>query len=832
VSKSLYAIRRWKSIFLRTSIAAVSLTSLTAPYAQLAWCKKHTTDSETSSSSSTNAHDLGPTAAALGLTPKLLVLVNQGKWKELESALEAATKDSKTPTREQAWLAFTYMFRNHCEPLKALSEQAKSFPQDNVNAILIQTFELLCERKPAEAEKCLQSIPASAMSDAFVNFAFAASAGKQGKAAAAITYSQRATELAPDFAWGFRTSGFLQRNWLKDQAAAEKNYARAFQIEPLLTDAGNALIDLRLSHNDFDGAIDVAKEEIATAPTQPENHDRLAQIYTKQWRLRDAKNELQSAISLAPDNPKFYRSKAAILRYQGNLSDAIESEQKAVSLSTDKIFDLLELSTMEVLAGHENEAISYLKQVLAAEPSNIAAGNQLEQLLIKSGRFDDLIAELKTLIEKDKTNEILHIRLGNALAAAGKPDQAVDAYKDAANLNQSDPEPHRKIGALKIMQKDFAAAAKEYTRALNINSNSVPDLVALGFCYGQTDDYLQAEAAFVTALALHQLTQPVDSMVPPTRQDIMRALATLLFEEGRYADAASQFGTVCNMSKSSDAEALDLFMLAQATALRDRTSASFKILGEAFETLSDQEKAQQQINLVDTLLRGEKVDEAIKSLSKLDPKVTAVMLKGAGNDTKSDVTTASKTETKQSLADSEKADREALLYICWSRVWRAKKDFERAERAAKQAIAISGQDGMPLSDAHCELGEDSLAKGSVDEAAKAARSALQVNLKSFRAYDLLGRIAMKRGAYKEAVDQANKALELNPYYTEGYLLLGAAQSASNDLKGACSSYQKAVNLYPGLLRTHESLLTVLKKLQMTEDAKREESTIAQLKTRQ
>jgi tetratricopeptide (TPR) repeat protein len=199
---------------------------------------------------------LAPTAAALGLSPKVLTLVNQGRWKDVESALEASTKDSKSPTREQAWLAFTYMFRNHCEPLKALSEQTKSAAADNVNATIIQSFELLCEKKPAEAEKSLQSIPASAMSDAFVNFAFAASAAKQGKAAAAITYSQRATELAPDFAWGFRTSGFLQRNWLKDNAAAEKNYAKAFQIEPLLTDAGNVLIDLRLSHNDFDGAID------------------------------------------------------------------------------------------------------------------------------------------------------------------------------------------------------------------------------------------------------------------------------------------------------------------------------------------------------------------------------------------------------------------------------------------------------------------------------------------------------------------------------------------------------------------------------------------------
>jgi len=62
--------------------------------------------------------------------------------------------------------------------------------------------------------------------------------------------------------------------------------------------------------------------------------------------------------------------------------------------------------------------------------------------------------------------------------------------------------------------------------------------------------------------------------------------------------------------------------------------------------------------------------------------------------------------------------------------------------------------------------------------------------------------------------------------------LGHAQVASNDLKGAFSIYQKAVGLYPDLLRSHESLLKVLKGLAIKDQIAKEETAINQLRSKQ
>lgn len=745
-------------------------------------------------------HKKSASVNGLGLDPISLKMVNHGRFKDLIERLK--TRDLKNSTRTAAWLAFAYMYLNHCDDLDALAKSFVGANNDDPNTNLIEIFNLICHKKLEEAEKKLQSIPASAMNDPFVNFAFAAAAGKQGKAAVAVTYTQRATSLAPNFAWGFRTIGFLQQRLLNAPAEAELAYAKAVALEPDMTDAVNTLVDLRLVRNDFDGAIEVARAAIEKAPRDASNYFRLAQIYIQQWRLKEAAAQLQRAIALEPDNAKYYRTRASIDRYQGNLDLAIADLRKAVDLSADKKFELAELASLEVAAGKDDDATQHLLEAVALDPSNQRANGQLVALLNRRGKYDQLVTVVKGLVAKEPKNAVLRMYLADALVALNKPDEAVEHYKEAANLNQSDPEPHRKLAAIAVNQKKFSVAQKEYTRALNINPNSTPDLVALGFCYAQTDDYLQAEAGFVTALALHQLTQPPDSTIPPTRLDIMRSLATLLFKEGRYADAASQFATVCSMGKSLPTAALDNFMLAQAGALRDRSSASFKTLKEAFDSLSDTDRAQQRINYIDTLLRGGRYDDALAQLKIEDENTAAAK------------------------------DVRPLVLVCWSRAWRGKNEIAKAEEAAKKAAEMSSKSGEPLSDALDELAEVYLLKGDLEAAAQNAQRAIGINEKAFRAYALLARISLKKGQANAALTEATKALEINPYYAEGYLIGGDAQLALNDLKNASSNYQKAVNLYPGLLQTHEALANVLNKMSLKDEAKKEEDTIVQLKSQQ
>ncbi|HNB22782.1 MAG TPA: tetratricopeptide repeat protein, partial [Candidatus Melainabacteria bacterium] len=546
----------------------------------------------------------------IGLPGSIARMINQGHWREASQMLEARVKKESDVNRDNAWLAFAYLFLGKSDELKNLAEDAEKQAPKSPYTLLVKGFNLTLDGKFEEAEKLFLTLPKQFGADPLANFALALVTAKQGKASVAAQYCQTAVELDPQFAWGFRTLGYLQQRWLEDIGKAEEAYAKALEIEPGMTEAQDALVDLRLSKNDFDGAIDVAKSAIKAAPKVATNHYRLSQIYTEQWRLRDALEILQKAIDLDATNPRFFRSRASIKSFQGNLNSAIADQQKAVELSKDKSFELIELSNMNVLAGNNNRAAENLAEALKLEPENQTAHDKLFRILAQEKRFDDMVAEGRRMSERKPKDVRYRMEYAYALAQSKRIDEAIDIYKEAAGLTNTDPEPWRRLGALYISKKDWSSAQRAFTNALNINPTSVADLSALGFCYAEDDEYMKAEAAFVTALALQQLT-PANQQTGPSKLDLMRSLAGLLFAEGRFSDATSQYENIVLSTRNTQQGIFDSFMLAKSKAMRDLTKLAAKNLQSAYEKLDKEQKARETVAVADALFKAGSVTEAL-----------------------------------------------------------------------------------------------------------------------------------------------------------------------------------------------------------------------------
>lgn len=730
-----------------------------------------------------------------GLPPKVLKLVNKGDWKSANKELVTLAKYEKVASRNGAWLSFSYLFLGECNELKAQAERVGALEGSNptFNQLIIKAFHECCQAKFDDAEATLGKMPKEYANDALAYYALSAVAGKQGRAGAAVEYLQRCVALAPDFSWGYRTLGYLQQRWLKEYQDADASLSSALAIEPSQKEVRDMLIDGRLSRNDFDGAVDAASAGVKAAPKEAHNYYRLSQIYTQQWRLREALDVLSKAIALDPNEPKFYRSKATIRRYQGDLNAAIADQQKAVALGKDKPFELVELASMNLAAGNNNRAADNLREALKLDPENQLAHEKLVEVLQDERRWDDLIEEFNRVIAKRPKDGKLHLQLAQALLESGKKDKAIEEFIEAGNLNQVDPEPHRQLANLYVKEKDFAKAAKSYTRALNINPSSVPDFVALGYCYAETDDYMQAEAAFVTAIALQQFTGTTGG---PNKLDILRSLSSLLFEEGRYADAAAQFEAVLASTKGTPTEAEDTYLLAQAKTLRDLSPAAADNLVQTFEKLPPEKRELHKEAFIDTLIAAKRYDKAlslIESFGEQKPKDLYILLKA---------------KALRMKGDTEGADR-LLAGVVSSKELSAS---QQADALVEQASILNAKDPA--------------------KAEAAAKSAIETYNKSFKAYTALGRILLSKGDTAQAVEAAKKAQELNPYHAPAYILMGDAQQKSGSLKEAADSYKKAVELYPTLLEAHKSLLQTYKKLSMTAEASKEEAQIAQMEKTQ
>jgi tetratricopeptide (TPR) repeat protein len=825
------------------------------------------TESEPKKGSKKHGHASTHTGkSATGLDATTLTLVNNGNWKEAVVRLEQLCSANSVAGNIDAWLAFGYLFNNDCVKMDDLCKKlgvtvlsvagsasttatavtssgtatasgvsssagastvsgastssvistaaaastttASASPPAsaadanaaNPYAVVISAFSQSCHGHADQARKTLAGLPRSFSDDVMCNFALAAVAGKQLLAGEAAAFLERTLELAPDFAWGYRTLAFLEQRWLKQPAKAEDSYLKALAIAPDLKEARDAVVDLRLGHNDFDGAVDISREAIAADPKDPNNNYRLAQIFIQQWRLREAQQQLDDAIALDPQNAKFYRARAAVKRFRGNVNEAILDQQKAVDLGQDKTFELVELSAMNVLAGNKNRAADNLQEALKLDPDNQSAHDKLVALLEEEGRSDELVVEYKRALEKKPKDERLHLSLGRAYVKLGKSSEAKAQFVEAQNLDQSDPEPHRQMGAMYIKERNFEKAAKEYTFVLNINPTSVQDLVALGNCYSQNSDYMQAEAAYVTALALQQLLVQSSG---PDRLEVMRSLANLLFNEGRYSDAASQFESILAMDKAGSDQNFDSFRLAQAKALRDLSDNSAKNLVEALGKLSDAQRPEQTLNVIDTLLKANRPLLAQKLID-------------------SDLTPADK------LDDQHKA----MRLVEQANLLSSKGDFGKAIESASKAVSQKTLPASDLSAAMVCLAQAQLGKGDLDGAQKSAESAISAYAKDFAAYVIAAKVSLKKNNSSLAIIQAKKALELNPYDAQAYLVLGEAQTQAGQTKEAATNYRKAAELYPSLLEAHKLLLDTLKKLSLTEEAQKEAEQIAQMEKQQ
>lgn len=740
---------------------------------------------------------LAKTAQILGINERALVAINRGDWATAEEKLTEITKESATVTHNNAWLAFCFLYQSKRKELQILSDHLATtdIAADPKSPVLLVTvLNLVAQNKLTEAQDILQSNKALLKDDQLASFVTAAIALKQGKASEAAQLCEALLKVAPQFAWGYRTLGFILEKNLKNKPAAELAYQQALKIEPACKDATDLLCNLRLSQNNFDGAIEVAQAAIKNNPNDSANQLRLTQIYIQQWRLKEAQIPLQKAIKLAPQDASLYRTKSTIYRHQKNYLEAIKAQQQAVDLSQNKASDLVELASLEDLAGKQSEAIDHLKEAIKADPQhNQTALTKMVDLLKAEQKWDELAVFYRDLLKSDQKHTTYIIGLAQALKAGGHPDEAIEQYKEAANLDQADPIPHREIAAIQVERHNFGEAAKSLTRALNINAGSLQDLIALGDAYAKNRDYVQAETAYMTGLALQQLGQVTGSEKNISSFDIMRSLAAVLMQENRYSEAAANLEAL-KVDKNSPNRLLDDYNFCRAAAMHDRSKTALETLIKAYDVLPAQTRQQEQLSFIQTLVLLHQYDQALSYINKIP---------------ESELNREAKLLIEKALAELGINDKNAL-------------------NTAKLALEQTTTDPEAAALAYAAMAEVELAQANSASAEKMLDKALELDPKAFSAITAKALLLFNNKQYGAAEAQCHRIQEINPYSWEAYFILAKISDARDKTREALELAQKAEELYPGNLTCRQLCLNLYRKLKLYKEASDEENILLHL----
>ena len=171
-------------------------------------------------------------------------------------------------------------------------------------------------------------------------------------------------------------------------------------------------------------SIDFYKKALAIEPGSPVIMERLAEIYSKSQRIRDAVTEAQEVLKLDPNNLAAHRLLARIyVRTLGDVS-AGELQKENLAKAVDQFNAILKIDPKDTssalwlarLYRFENqhaEAEKLLREVLRRDPDNGPALEQLSQILMDGGRPQEAIEILSQAAGNSSSPDVYDL-LGDA----------------------------------------------------------------------------------------------------------------------------------------------------------------------------------------------------------------------------------------------------------------------------------------------------------------------------------------------------------------------------------------------------------------------------------
>jgi tetratricopeptide (TPR) repeat protein len=283
-------------------------------------------------------------------------------------------------------------------------------------------------------------------------------------------------------------------------------------------------------------AIEFYKKAYALDPKSAVIGERLAEMYWKAQRVRDAVAEAQEILKREPDDVQTRRLLARIyIRSLGDLNAtggqseianrAIEQYKEIYRLDPSDTESALWLARLYRLRNDHDKAEDVLRGILKGDPDNEAAVEQLTQLLLDEGKSSDAVSLLEGLTSRAPSPILLDL-LGDAYTQTKDLGKAEQAYRKAVDLDPTELSHLRGLGQTLMAEEKYPDALVVYQKLIDL----MPD---------DGDNYLRIAQIY---REMHQLDQAEENLLKarqyePGSLEVMYNEAMLYQAQGRYDDA-------------------------------------------------------------------------------------------------------------------------------------------------------------------------------------------------------------------------------------------------------------------------------------------------------
>jgi tetratricopeptide (TPR) repeat protein len=545
----------------------------------------------------------------------------------------------------------------------------------------------------------------------------------------------------------------------------------------------DVLIRRRLQEKDLAGAEQVLKTKHANNPSDAGAALELARFYAGSSREADMKALLKGML----DNPKAFPQAPlqvgdfyALLRRWDEARNLYEQGVQANSgkgKEAQRVVYLKREADIWIVQGKSAEAYKVVDEILKEQPGDEGAAAVKASSLIATRNPDNIakaIALLQPLIAKNDNNATLHYTLGRALAAKGDLDTARPEFVKAIQKNQTYLEPRLALAEMAQLKGDYQTVLRYATEILQINPNLTRVRVLRAVSLINTGNSADGRKE-LTAL----------EKAYPQNKELQLQLGVLELHDKHFKEAEEYFR---KLATAEPADVRPLSGLTQTLAAEGQLDKAVALLAE--ELKKSPNNNQLHYLYASTAALAGRYDIAIEEFQRLataNPKMPQVyMALGNAYRLKGDDSNAlTSLEKAAALAPKDPAPivAEAEVFTRSGRTPQALDKYRAALQIAPESATLLNNVAYLLADTG----------GSLDEALKYARRALQIDAKQPRYSDTLGWIYFKQKLNDSALQVFRTLTASNPdnptfHYHLAMVLLqkGDKSNAKTELQNALS----------------------------------------------
>jgi len=444
-------------------------------------------------------------------------------------------------------------------------------------------------------------------------------------------------------------------------------------------------------------AIEAYKKAYALDPKSPVIGERLAEMYWKAQRTREAENEAKDILRRDPNDVQSRRLLGRIyLRSLGDVNagsgqpetanKAIEQFREINRLDPADTESALWLARLYRLKNEHDKSEQVLRSILKTDPDNEQAVEQLTQLLMDEGKSEEAVALLEGITTHSPTPVLLDL-LGDAYTQAHDLAKAETAYRKAEFMDPSELSHQRGLGQTLLAEEKYSEALEVYKKL----SDLMPD---------DSDVYLRIAQIY---RELHKLDKAEENLVKarqyaPGSLEVMYNEGMLYESQGRFEDAIRVLSDavtgIKGQTPTMPSRRRSLSILYQQLGQLYREVQNYQAAVYTFEELGhlgDEEDRRARMMIMDTYRAAKDLTRALQTgkeaMAKYpaDPGIRTSYALLLGENAQTD--DAVKILRAQLHGDT--SDREAYLNI--AQVYERGRRYKEAEESARAAEVLPGQ---------------------------------------------------------------------------------------------------------------------------------------------